>query len=64
MASVVIAVASAALGFGAMAAGITTGMGIALAVASVAVGMVGNMIAKSKCPRTVTTRHKVTESRF
>ncbi|EBZ0015949.1 DUF1983 domain-containing protein [Salmonella enterica subsp. enterica serovar Suberu] len=50
MASVVIAVASAALGFGAMAAGITTGMGIALAVASVAVGMVGSMIAKSKMP--------------
>lgn len=50
MASVVIAVASAALGFGAMAAGITTGLGIALAVASVAVGMVGSMIAKSKMP--------------
>ncbi|EMQ2086628.1 DUF1983 domain-containing protein [Salmonella enterica subsp. enterica] len=50
MASVVIAVASAALGMGAISAGITSAMGIALAVASVAVGMVGSMIAKSKLP--------------
>lgn len=50
MGAVVVAVASAALGFGAMAAGITTAMGIALAVASVAVGMVGSMIAKSNLP--------------
>lgn len=49
MASVVVMV-SAALGFGAMAAGITTGLGIALAVASIAVGMVGNMLAKPKIP--------------
>ncbi|HEE9631312.1 TPA: DUF1983 domain-containing protein [Escherichia coli] len=50
MASVIVAVASAALGFGAMAAGITTGLGIALAVASVAVGMVGSMLARPKLP--------------
>ncbi|EEQ0026475.1 phage tail protein, partial [Salmonella enterica] len=49
MASVVMVV-SAALGMGAISAGITTAMGIALAVASVAVGMVGSMIAKSKMP--------------
>ncbi|EKY6155069.1 DUF1983 domain-containing protein [Escherichia coli] len=50
MASVIVAVASAALGFGAMAAGITTAMGIALAVASVAVGVVGSMLARPKLP--------------
>lgn len=50
MASVVMAVASAALGFAAMAEGISLGLSVALAVASVAVGMVGSMIAKSKMP--------------